>query len=470
MDLLRGGEYDAAGIYAMWRKTLHNQFHDILPGSSIKEVYDGTDMDYAQISEFCENIRSSKLKAIAENLDTAGGLLVYNALGFPRNGIVTVDGQTVELDQQIPAFGYAVVVKPQTTNRVTVSGLQAENDHYRMTLDEAGRIVSLFDKDHNREVFQEGQFGNELQVFEDHPYEYDVWELSEYYKSVKYILDTPAEIVPITDGCRSGFRVTRAYFDSTITQNIWLYTNSRRVDFDTHIDWHEKNQILKAAFPLDVFADRAAYEVQFGHVYRPTHENTSWDKAKFEVCGHKWADLSENGYGVALLNDCKYGFNTEGSTLKLTMLKCSAHPDPNPNNDYADQGVHEFSYALLPHSGTLQEAGVAREAYSFNQPLDTMHMDANNGTMPEMYSLASCDTSNVILETVKRAENNDDMIVRFYESGCSRGNAEIRVADGFRKAYLCDMMESVNQELEFDGNTVTLPVKPFEIVTLRFAK
>jgi len=466
-DLLHGGSYDAQGIYHAWRKVLHNQFHDILPGSSIKEVYDGTDVDYARISAFCADAISQKLAALAGRVQTKGGLLVYNPLGFARGGSICVNGRTVELKQPIPGFGWAVVDAPEAENGVRVDGLTAENAHYRMTLDEAGRIVSLFDKDAGREVFLAGQKGNELQVFDDRPFEYDVWEMSEYYKSTMYVLDSPATVTPITDGCRSGFRVERQYYDSRICQDIWLYADSRRIDFDTKLDWHEKDQILKVAFPVDVMADRAAFEIQFGHVYRPTHGNTSWDQAKFEVCAHKWADISENGYGVALLNDCKYGFSTEGSTLKLTMLKCSPHPDPNLGGDYADQGEHTFSYALLPHSGSLYDAGVIREAYCFNQPLEVLPVATQEGQLPDTYSLVSCDTPNVILETVKKAEDSDDMIVRFYEAFGARGNAEIRLAPGFTKAYLCDMMENELEALDITDNRVILPVKNFEIVTLK---
>lgn len=467
-DLFHGGSYDAEGIYHSWRKVLHNQFHDILPGSSIREVYDGTDADYAQISAFCGDVISSKLAAIAGKLNTKGGLLVYNPLGFARGGHICVNGETVALPQPIPGFGWAVVDAFDTENSVTVSGLAAENAHYRMTLDKAGRIISLFDKDANREVFAEGQKGNELQVFDDRPFDYDVWEMSEYYKSNMYVLDVPAVITPITDGCRSGFRVERTYYDSRICQNIWLYNDSRRIDFDTELDWHEKDQILKTAFPLDIFTDKATYEIQFGHVSRPTHTNTGWDQAKFEVCAHKWADLSENGYGVALLNDCKYGFSTEGSTLKLTMLKCSPHPDPNPDNTYADQGKHTFSYALLPHVGTLYDANVIREAYSFNQPFETLPIAAQAGILPESYSLVSCDDANVVVETAKKAEASDDLVVRLYETFCSRGSATLQVAEGFREVWLCDMLENELEKLAFSNNCVTIPLKHFEIVTLKF--
>ena len=244
---------------------------------------------------------------------------------------------------------------------------------------------------------------------------------------------------------------------SVITQHLWLYSESRRIDFETEIDWHEHHQILKAAFPLDVLASTATYDIQFGHVQRPTHENTSWDKAKFEVYSHKWVDISEPGYGVSLLNDCKYGHNTEGSTLKLTMLKCGTYPNPE-----ADQGMHVFTYSLVPHVGDFRSAGIIREAYALNQPLLATQAEGN-GSLPDDFSLVSCDQKAVMVETVKKAEADNGMIVRMYESFGSKCKANITVAPGFQKAYLCDLME-----LPFDNNCVTLPVSNFEIITLKF--
>ena len=464
-DLFFGGSYDADGLYATWRKVLHDQFHDILPGSSIEEVYIGSDRDYAQIGAYCDRTISEKLQALAKQVNTDGGILVYNPLGFARGGNIIIDGKTVELAEPIPAFGWRVVKAAQEENTVAVTELTAENAYYRLMLDRAGRIVSLFDKDSGREVVLPGKAANEFQLFEDQPYEYDAWEIGDYYKSKMYVLDTDANIEPVTDGSRSGFRVSRSYMGSQIRQIIWLYSHSRRIDFENEIDWHEKHQMMKIAFPIDVHTDRAAYEIQFGHVYRPTHENTGWDAAKFEVCGHKWVDLSETGYGVSLLNDCKYGFNVEGSTLKLTVLKCAAEPNP-----HADEGRHVFAYALLPHSGSLYEAGIPREGHSFNQPLEATQISAQNGSQPESFSMASCGAPSVILETLKKAEAGDDMVLRLYEAHNSRTNATVTVPLGFRTAWLCDLMENPIQQLPFDGSSVTIPVKNFEIITLKFSK
>lgn len=476
-DLLFGGEYDSDGLYQNWTKVLHNQFHDIIPGSSIKAVYDGTDVDYAQIKEFGENVIGCKLQKLAGQVDAEGGVLVYNPLGFARTGTVVIDGVTREIDEPVPAFGWKVLNASERSGAdgrktglcgVKVSKNVISNRYYKMTFDKAGRITSLKDLRAGREVFVQGALGNELQAFEDYPRAYDNWEISDYYKQKCWILDETADITPIYDGTRAGMKVVKKYLHSAITQKIWMYTESPRIDFETEIDWHEQHQILKAAFPVDVNTASATYDIQFGHVTRPTHANTSWEEAKFEVYGHKWVDIADNGYGLSLLNDCKYGFNAEGNTLKLTMLKCGTYPNPE-----ADQGPHVFTYSLIPHVGDFREADVIKEAHSLNQPLLTVAMKKNNEgckKLPAVFSLAACEQPNVILETVKKAEADDGMILRMYESFNRRCNATVTVAEGFAKAYLCDLMENVVSELDFDGHCVTIPVSNFEIVTLKFVK
>ncbi len=465
IDLLNGGSYDADGLYKNWNLVLHNQFHDIIPGSSIKAVYDGTDKDYAQIGEYLTALTNEKLQAIGNNIATNGGMLIYNPLGFARKGPVQFNGKTYELDSEVGAFGWNVVDHLNDTCKVSVRELTAENAYYQLVIDQSGRIVSLFDKANNRNVLLPDTFGNELQVFEDFPRQYDNWEITDYYKQKMWVLDGDAQISEICDGSRAGFRVSRKYLNSEISQNIWLYSDCARIDFETEIDWHEHHQILKAAFPLDVHTNTAIYETQFGHVERPTHQNTSWDKAKFEVCGHKWVVLQEKGYGVALLNDCKYGFNTEGSTLKLTILKCGTYPNPE-----ADQGKHIFTYSLLPFADDYRDAGVIEQAYSLNQPMEVMEIGAHTGDLPENYSFISCDKPNVIMETVKKAENDDSMIVRMYDAFDCRTTAGVTVANGFDKAYVCDLMENIIEELELQDNTVFVPISNFEVVTLKFVK
>ena len=465
IDLLNGGNYDAEGIHNRWITVLHNQFHDIIPGSSIKEVYEGTDKDYEEIQNYLTDTVNSKLCNFANAMNTEGGTLVYNPSGFARKGAYSLNGETVELAEEIPALGWKVVNNSKTKTDVTVNGLTAENKFYKLTIDKSGRITELFDKINCRKVFKENEFGNELQIFEDFPRDYDNWEITDFYKQKMWLLDGEAEITSITDGSRAGFKVVHKYFSSEIAQNIWLYSENARIDFETEINWHEQHQLIKAAFPVDVHTNSAIYETQFGHIERASHSNTSWDEAKFEVCGHKWAVVAENNYGLALLNDCKYGHNAEGSTLKLTLLKCGTYPD-----EVADQGKHLITYSIMPFSGNFREAGVIAEAYALNQPLSAVEIKANNGKLADCFSLVSCDKENIIVETAKKAEDDNSLIVRMYDSFDRRTTATITVAEGFKKAYLCNMMETEIEELEFTDNKVTLPVSNFEIVTLKFTE
>ena len=459
--LLTGGAYPKAALYDSWQTVLLNQFHDIIPGSSIYEVYEECDREYAAVRKTGQGIVDEKLRSLSGRIP-GQGLMVYNPLGFARSGLVRAGNRSLWVDN-VPAMGWTLVEAPEVTCGVQVGKNFLENDFVRVELDEAGFITSLFDKKAGRQVVRPGARLNELQAFEDFPKEYDAWEITNYYKQKMWIMDQVTSMEPVEDGVRRGIRIRRKYLSSEICQTLYLTDHSAQLDFVTEVEWHERHQLIKAAFPVDLLAKEAAYEIQFGHLNRPTHENTSWDQAKFEVCGHKWADIYEEGYGVALLNDCKYGYNTEGSTLKLTLLKCATYPNPE-----ADQGHHEFTYSLLPHRGGFCQAGVVQAAYGLNQPLTGMEIRNGAGDLPQKFSLASCDRENVILETVKRAEDGDDMILRLYEAWGSRTTATITFGVAPERVSLVNLMEEeTGTELPIHDGTVTLPVRAFEIVTLK---
>ena len=269
----------------------------------------------------------------------------------------------------------------------------------------------------------------------------------------------------INNGVSAGIKITRKYCESLFVQTITLKVNSARLDFDTYVDWHEDHVLLKAAFPLDIRTDNALYEIQFGHIARPTHRNTSWDEAKFEVSAHKWADMSENGYGVSLLNNCKYGYSTDENVLRISLLKAATYPNPE-----ADRGEHHFTYSLYPHEGSVSEGGTIKEGYLLNKPLRTANITAQKGSIPSEYSLVSSSTDAFAVETVKKAEYGDDIIVRGYE--CKNGKAKVTLTFGFeiKTAYICDLMEKEIAPAVFDKNTVTFDASNFEIVTLKISK
>ena len=461
MGEMVGLEYPADMFKTAWRKVLHNQFHDIIPGSSIEKVYNGTDKDYAEILGNLGGSIDKTLKTIAKNINSDGGVLVYNPLGVEQTVLTKIDGVTYESGEKVASLGWTVIEPKETKCGVKLGTNTAENKYYKMKIDASGRIVSLYDKINRRDVFKKGEFGNELRVFEDIPRAYDAWEITNYHKQKMWKLDEPAKIEPITDGTRAGFKVVHKYLDSEIEQNIWLYTECQRIDFETKADWHQKFQLLKASFPIDVHATSADYDIQFGYTTRPTHTNTSWDAAKFEVCAHKWADISDGDYGVALLNDCKYGHSAEGSTLNLTLIKCAEYPNPN-----ADQGEHTFTYSIMAHKGSFKEGGVVKTAQNLNNPMVALPLKAGKGTLPQNYSYISCDSENIVIDTVKKAENGDGAIVRMYDTYNCRREVTVTLPEGVSEVYLCNLMEEREKALKVKDGKVTLPVKNFEIITL----
>jgi len=457
-DKMLGKEYPQTEINDAWELVLLNQFHDIIPGSSIKEVYEDSDKHYAEIKAKGDKICGSVIETLSKGIDKSKGFAIYNPNSFETSGYVEFDGKCGYIEN-IPSMGWSTA-KPDFTNTISVSDNCIENKFYVITFDENANITSIYDKEFDREVIKEGTKANQLEAFEDLPYQYDNWELSEYYKQKKWNVDDLQSIEKITDGARSGFKIIRKFLNSVIEQKVWVYENSRRIDFETDIDWKESHIVLKAAFPINVHADKASYETQFGYVERPTHGNTSWDAARFEVCGHKYADISEDNYGAAILNDCKYGYNAEGGILKLTLLKCGTFP-----YEEADKEHHSFTYSFMPHSGNHKTGGVIQEAYKLNRPLCAVKAQGD-GSITDNFSLVKCDKENVIIETVKKTENSNATVIRAYDAYNRSTKAEITFGFDVKKAYLCDLLENKLEELKVEDNKIKLDIGAFEIVTV----
>jgi len=262
---------------------------------------------------------------------------------------------------------------------------------------------------------------------------------------------------------RTVLHVEKKFHHSVIAQDIIFYEESPKIDFRTDIDWKESQVLLKAAFPLDLVTDKATFEIQYGSVERPTHRNTSWEQAKFEVCAHKWVDVAETGYGVALLNDCKYGHDVKGSTLRLTMLTSGIFPNP-----VADQEEHEFTYSLYPHEGDFREARVVKEAYLLN--CSTYQVSSQLPAKETEKSYFTVSKENVVLETIKPAEESEDIILRCYEAHGMRTKATIGVADGFEAVYETDLMEQNLTRIADTADAFSFEIKPYEIKTFRVVK
>ncbi len=492
--------YPAEELERAWKLVLLNQFHDIIPGSSVNEVYRDSERDYAQVREIAERIIHESLQAIGENANTEGlnlpVLVVRTTPAPPCAQIVSVplpegaepksawcEGealpvQVVEVDGQRCALiadgkngeGYSCTVydlREEPCNEppsITATPTLLSNGILRVEFDENGLITRIFDQQAQREVLAPGEKGNQLQLFEDKPLFWDAWDIDIFYQEKGRVITELDSVEVVEQGpVRGAIRFTRTFGNSRIVQTVRLAANSRRLDFVTEVDWHEEYKLLKVAFPVAINSSKATYEIQYGHVERPTHYNTSWDMARFEVAAQKWVDISEHGYGVALLNDCKYGHDVFGNTLRLTLLRAPKAPDPE-----ADMGHHMFTYSLFPHEGGFQQAGVIEEAYALNSPPRAILLTpGQRGTEPRHTLFFTVDRDGVILEAVKKAEDEQAIILRLYEAYNSRGKVTVHSSLPIREAILCDLLEREVGRLRVENNAFSLSIQPFEIVTVK---
>lgn len=486
-------------LRAGWQNILLNQFHDVLPGSSIPEVYVDARTLYQNARSLGENIRREALAVLTQQMSARGDTLwLLNTLPWERTDPVQLnendagsiaggqhsidwDGTPVILldGLRLPSYGVATTATAvqeifDPDGHICSAGRVEEqtvllNDCYELVLNSHGEIRRLYDKRVGREVLAPGQVGNQLIVYEDRPLNFDAWDIDLFYEEKPYILPEAGQMDIIEDGpIRATVEVTRHFLSSHIRQRVSLWRNSPRIDFATEIDWHEHDILLKAAFPLAVNSTRATYEIQFGNVERPTHRNTSWDWARFEVYAHRWADLSEGGYGVSLLNDGKYGYDIHDHIVRLTLLKSSTRPDPN-----ADQGLHRFTYSLLPHQDDWREAQTVRRAYELNVPIvalgDSASLpDSNGGRGPIPYqSFLRTDCTHIVIETVKTAEDGDGLIVRLYEAHNQRDGGDLVFIANILSAEECNLLEEPIGLVTYQGNRLAFRVRPFEIKTFR---
>jgi alpha-mannosidase len=485
-------------LNAGWEIILHNQFHDVLPGTSIPQVVEDCRADYARVEQIGqEALTQAESALVSRILMNEEAVVVFNPLAWSRGGLVelpwseSLAGKTLTVDHgkllpsqtvgsaedkklllevdAIPSLGYRALpfvslsTEDVDDQKLTITPTLLENRFYHLTLDSRGQILSLFDKRSQREVLAAP--GNVLQIFEDRSINGEAWEIDLFYQDKMRHVDNLLEAaVEETGPVRGVLRLTWQFANTTITQRLTIYRNSPRIDFRTEVDWHEHQVLLKAAFPVNVRATRATYDIQFGSIERPTHWNTSFDMAHYENPAHKWVDLSEGNYGVALLNDCKYGYDVKDNLLRITLHRSPTEPDPT-----ADQGRHEFTYSLLPHAGNLRESDVIREAYSLNDPLMAWLTPANpQGDLPTAYAWAEVDIDHVVLETVKKAEDENAWIVRLYECKQYRSNAvTLTFGQPIRRAVECNLLEEDETQVDYQSNQLTFPIKPFEIKSFK---
>jgi alpha-mannosidase len=469
---LMGASYPREQFEEGWRLILTNQFHDILPGSAISHVYVDAEADFQRLSA----IGNEVLETATDTLTQAIGLesesvVVFNPQPFDSADYLelppdcqpaeapsqrTVDDTLLVYCDKAPANGYAALALGKAAPQgptVRATEREVESPFWRIELDEAGRITRIFDKGAQREIVPPGEVANRLVAFEDKPLNFDAWDIDAYYAAKSREVETESVSVLENGPERVVLELGRRIGERTrINQRMQVYARLRRIDFVTRVEWYERQSLLKVAFPTTIRNRRATYEIQFGSIDRPTHRNTSWEEAAFEVPAQRWADLSDAHYGVAVLADCKHGYSVHDGTLWLSLLKGAIDPDP-----LADVGEHEFTYSLLPHSAGLHE--VRRAAYSLTRPLLWRRSGPHPGSLPRTFSLARTNADGVVVETAKWAEDEDALIVRAYEPNGGLTRSAVSFGMPTRAVDAVDLLERnprpvAASELEFRAREI----------------
>jgi alpha-mannosidase len=481
--------YPHADLQEAWRLLALNQFHDILPGSSIARVYEDALAQHQRIAAIADRVQDDALATLGRAF--GGDWLLINPTSFTRSDPVflpldippdrcpaanhtlldvqpVAGGVLVDAGELPPYSITPLTIEPycqiDLPSACTAAPHRLENDLLRVELNDAGNIIRIFDKARKRDLLPPGAVANQFQAFEDRPRTPDAWEIDIFYDDKMWLADPATRIEVVENGpLRAALEIHRRILDSDIVQRISLTHNAARIDFDTRVAWRERHVLLKVAFPVDILAPNAVYEIPWGRIQRPTHRNTSWDWAKFEVPAQKWADLSENDYGVSLINDSKYGYDIRGNVMRLSLLRGPTDPDPT-----ADLGEHRFTYSLLPHAGPVGEITLAH-AYALNDPVIVA---AGPGGPPrqETQSLITASPANVVIETIKAAEDGRGIIVRLFESQRRRGPVTLTTSLPLTAAFRTNLLEEEQEALEVQENVVQCRVTPFQILTLRMIR
>ncbi|MEN0088187.1 MAG: glycoside hydrolase family 38 C-terminal domain-containing protein [Pseudomonadota bacterium] len=459
-----------------WELLCLNQFHDIVTGTSVSEVFEDARADFAEIAAITERCTHEALAAIGGdepsvfNLSPVNGSrLVLLPDHLAQKGQRTEEG-TLVLFAEMPAYSQATAASaalPSETVTASMRGGSAvlENPFLQVEISSDGQLSAVFDKISKRSVLAERQVGNQLQAFEDRPICWDAWDIDPFIEDRMEIIDSPCELVITENGpLRACVQVKRTWRNSEIIQDIQLAAHSPRLDFVTRVDWHETHTLLKAAFPTCVTSDMAEFDIQWGTIERSTSRDSDFDAARYEVAAQKWARLTEDDYSVALLNDCKYGYDVRSDTIRITLIKSATYPDPN-----ADQGHHEFTYSLLPLPGA-DRAELDRQAYDLNVPVVVSELAPSSAfdTKPFVRSTNSA----VIIETVKPSSDRLGVIVRLFEGRGTATNTNLAFAKDIEHAERVDFLERTTAMCVADQNELQLDIQSYEIVSLkvRFAK
>jgi alpha-mannosidase len=483
-------EYPQQALDACWEMLLLNQFHDILPGTSIQRVNEECMAQYRQIESELLTLdhKGRKLQKCHAGFPVGRNMLVVeNDLSWTRDDVFTTrlegdfydqkgiklpsqkcrDGSTKVWIADVPSMGHKVVRYVESSMKKATIGTdtRCENEFFVLEFDEqTGFLSSLFDKQIRRQVLIENKCGNHFKLYEDIPNLWDAWDIDAFYDEVKPSSPKLKKIAAGEDG--DVFKSVELVFEADnyqIGQTVILYKNSRRIDFETQIDWHETNKMLRVEFPANVHSDRASFEIQYGHVFRSTHNNTDWDMAQFEVVAHKWADISQPNYGVGIINNGKYGHKIKGNVISLNLLRSPKTPDPE-----SDMHEHRFTYSLFPHGGTMVQSDLIRQAYQLNVPLAIVEAGSEADEVEgNPWSFVQVSAESVVVEVIKKSEMHRGVLIRAYESKGYDVSCAFAFGRTIQEARLVNMMERDLGALEVvDRKKVTLEFKPFEIHSL----
>jgi alpha-mannosidase len=516
---LNGNPYPADQLTENWKKITFNQFHDLAAGSGIGVIYKDAQKDYTEVFHVDHEIIDSSLHTLSARIDTTDSrnqnsvsVLVLNPMAWPRSELVETTLQlpaaadSVEIQDsghrlvplqvlshdsttntfkvlvrvgEVPALGYTVLhaLGKHGLGGVLLSGdskldespaaFTLSNEHLKLTIDrKTGCITSIVSLPANTESLAPSACGNQLQTFKDTPKQYDAWNIDPGTLDHITPITNIDSVAAVTKGpIRDTIRVTRKWQSSTFTEDISLDAGSDTVVISNDIDWHETHVLLKAAFPLAATAPKATYEIPYGSIERPTTRNNSWEKAQFEVPAQQWADLGDAKQGLSILNDSKYGYDALGNTLRITLLRSPTWPDPD-----ADRGHQHFVYALYPHAGSWKDANTVRRGYELNDPLKAQQVFDHTGSLPAEHSFASIENPNVTLTAIKKAEDADALIFRMYEWAGKATDVKLHIPPGATYAIETNLMEKPEgPHLNLTGDTITVPIKPYEILTVQAA-
>ena len=482
----KGMAYDFSKADALWKELLLHQFHDILPGSSIAKVYVDAEKAFHEILDGVAELQADALSELTDQKESQA-VTVFNSLSFPRKilaelpdtfagGAKTVDGtvvpvqkigDTVKASVEVPSCGAVSLIpaEGQVEEKAVVvetcdGRFTMENSLVKAVVNEKGEIVSFILKESGREFAADAM--NRFHLYKDVPRMFDAWDIDSNYIDQEIEAAKNVAVSMEADGLEGVLKVTGEISNSTFTQYIRLAAESRRIEFETEVDWKEMHRLLKTGFPVNVYAENGINEMQFGFVEHPTHRSRAYDKDRFEVCNHRYSALADGAHGAAVLNDCKYGISMNGNALELTLLRAGTCPEM-----CADNRVHHFTYAFTAWEGSFAESDVARQGYELNvKPV------VAGGAVPT-FSALTIDKENVILDTMKPAEDGSgDIILRLYESKKAAVLATVTLSDLLQgeKVYLCDMLENCKEEISLENGEISLNFRAFEIKTVRIKK